>query len=100
MASVPELAVCYHRGGVVQGYELLKTDDIFLQKGLAGDGSPNFSPGLVQKNASSVLRFLRENCTRDPGTYWVRNYLQVSLSLFSYYAYLSKGQGEKHLCSS
>ena len=77
MASVPELAVCYHRDGVVQGYELLKTDDIFLQKGLAGDGSPNFSPGVVQKNASSVLRFLQENCTRDPGTYWVRNRVQV-----------------------
>ncbi|KAF6148416.1 hypothetical protein GIB67_001467 [Kingdonia uniflora] len=30
MACVPELAICYHQNGVVQGYELLKTDDIFL----------------------------------------------------------------------
>ncbi|GBG86068.1 hypothetical protein CBR_g40969 [Chara braunii] len=71
MASVPELAVCYHRKGVVQGYELLKTDDILLLKGLTGDGRVSFHPHVVQKNASSVLQFLQENCTRDPGTYWL-----------------------------
>lgn len=71
MASIPELAVCYHRNGVVQGYELLKTDDIFLLKGLAEDGTAFFHPHVVQQNASSVLRFLQENCKQDPGTYWV-----------------------------
>lgn len=71
MASIPELAVCYHRNGVVQGYELLKTDDIFLLKGLSEDGTAFFSPHVVQQNASSVLRFLQENCKQDPGTYWV-----------------------------
>ena len=71
MASIPELAVCYHRNGVVQGYELLKTDDIFLLKGLSEDGSAFFSPHVVQQNASSVLRFLQDNCKQDPGTYWV-----------------------------
>ena len=35
MASVPELAICYHQNGVVQGYELLKTDTIFHFKGLS-----------------------------------------------------------------
>ncbi|XP_024397701.1 uncharacterized protein [Physcomitrium patens] len=71
MASIPELAVCYHRNGVVQGYELLKTDDIFLLKGLSEDGTAFFSPHVVQQNASSVLRFLQENCKQDPGTYWL-----------------------------
>ncbi|CAM6129489.1 unnamed protein product [Calypogeia fissa] len=71
MASVPELAVCYHRNGVVQGYELLKTDDIFLVKGLSEDGSAFFHPHVVQKNASTVLRFLQDNCKQDPGTYWL-----------------------------
>lgn len=73
MASIPELAVCYHRNGVVQGYELLKTDDIFLVKGLAEDGSAFFHPHVIQKNASTVLRFLQDNCKQDPGTYWVRS---------------------------
>ncbi|KAL9319132.1 hypothetical protein ACSQ67_015649 [Phaseolus vulgaris] len=71
MASVPELAICYHRNGVVQGYELLKTDDIFLLKGISEDGTPAFHPHVVQQNGLSVLRFLRDNCKQDPGAYWL-----------------------------
>lgn len=71
MASVPELAICYHENGVVQGYELLKTDDIFLLKGVSDDGTPAFHPYVVQQNGLSVLRFLQENCKQDPGAYWV-----------------------------
>ncbi|GFP81364.1 calcium-dependent protein kinase 6 [Phtheirospermum japonicum] len=71
MASVPELAICYHQDGVVQGYELLKTDDIFLSKGISDDGIPAFHPHVVQHNGLSVLRFLQENCKQDPGAYWL-----------------------------
>lgn len=71
MASVPEMAICYHENGVVQGYELLKTDDIFLLKGISEDGAPAFHPYVVQQNGLSVLRFLQENCKQDPGAYWV-----------------------------
>ncbi|XP_027365878.1 uncharacterized protein LOC113872488 isoform X2 [Abrus precatorius] len=71
MASVPELAICYHRNGVVQGYELLKTDDIFLLKGISEDGTPAFHPYVVQQNGLSVLRFLQDNCKQDPGAYWL-----------------------------
>ncbi|XP_020089003.1 uncharacterized protein LOC109710674 isoform X2 [Ananas comosus] len=71
MASVPELAICYHRNGVVQGYELLKTDDIFLLKGVSEDGTPAFHPHIVQQNGLSVLRFLQDNCKQDPGAYWL-----------------------------
>ncbi|KZV40899.1 hypothetical protein F511_05144 [Dorcoceras hygrometricum] len=71
MASVPELAICYHQDGVVQGYELLKTDDIFLLKGVSDDGTPAFQPHVVQQNGLSVLRFLEENCKQDPGAYWL-----------------------------
>ncbi|PKA58365.1 hypothetical protein AXF42_Ash013871 [Apostasia shenzhenica] len=71
MASVPELAICYHQNGVVQGYELLKTDDIFLLKGVSEDGTPAFHPQVVQQNGLSVLRFLQENCKQDPGAYWL-----------------------------
>ncbi|XP_051123708.1 uncharacterized protein LOC127246405 isoform X2 [Andrographis paniculata] len=71
MASVPELAICYHQDGVVQGYELLKTDDIFLLKGVSDDGTPAFHPHIVQQNGLSVLRFLQDNCKQDPGAYWL-----------------------------
>ncbi|KAI3464395.1 hypothetical protein Pfo_021058 [Paulownia fortunei] len=71
MASVPELAICYHQDGVVQGYELLKTDDIFLLKGISDDGTPAFHPHFVQQNGLSVMRFLQENCKQDPGAYWL-----------------------------
>eukprot|EP00268_Persea_americana_P039825 TRINITY_DN39473_c0_g1_i2.p1 TRINITY_DN39473_c0_g1~~TRINITY_DN39473_c0_g1_i2.p1 ORF type:complete len:1469 (-),score=289.01 TRINITY_DN39473_c0_g1_i2:144-4550(-) len=71
MASVPELAICYHENGVVQGYELLKTDDIFLLKGISEDGTPAFHPQTVQQNGLSVLRFLQDNCKQDPGAYWL-----------------------------
>lgn len=80
MASIPELAVCYHRKGVVQGYELLKTEDIFLVKGLSKDGTSTFHPHVVQQNASSILRFLQNNCKQDPGTYWV---MALALSMDS-----------------
>ncbi|KAL3503864.1 hypothetical protein ACH5RR_033705 [Cinchona calisaya] len=71
MASVPELAICYHQNGVVQGYELLKTEDIFLLKGISEDGTPAFHPHVVQQNGLMVLRFLQENCKQDPGAYWL-----------------------------
>jgi hypothetical protein len=73
MASVPELAICYHQNGVVQGYELLKNDDIFLLKGVSDDGTPAFHPQVVQQNGLAVLRFLQNNCKQDPGAYWVCN---------------------------
>ncbi|KAF6148376.1 hypothetical protein GIB67_025595 [Kingdonia uniflora] len=70
MVSVPELAICYHQNGVVKEYELLKTDDIFLLKGISEDGTPAFHPQVVQENGLSVLRFLQDNCKQDPGAYW------------------------------
>lgn len=81
MASIPELAICYHQDGVVQGYELLKTDDIFLLKGISDDGTPAFQPHVVQENGLSVMRFLQENCQQDPGAYWVHNLLIVLFTI-------------------
>ncbi|KAH9325716.1 hypothetical protein KI387_005894, partial [Taxus chinensis] len=83
MASVPELAICYHHNGVVQGYELLKTDDIFLLKGIAEDGTTVFHPQVVQQNGLSVLKFLQDNCKQDPGSYWLfRNAGEDLMQLF------------------
>ncbi|KAF5809406.1 putative tetratricopeptide-like helical domain superfamily [Helianthus annuus] len=83
MASVPELAICYHENGVVQGYELLKTDDIFVSKGVSEDGTPAFHPYIVRQNGHSVLRFLQENCKQDPGAYWLyKNAGEDNIQLF------------------
>ncbi|XP_076900260.1 uncharacterized protein LOC143554375 [Bidens hawaiensis] len=83
MASVPELAICYHENGVVQGYELLKTDDIFVSKGVSEDGTPAFHPHIVRQNGHSVLRFLQENCKQDPGAYWLyKNAGEDNIQLF------------------
>lgn len=83
MASVPELAICYHQNGVVQGYELLKTDNIFLSKGVSEDGTPAFHPHIVRENGHSVLRFLQENCKQDPGAYWLyKNAGEDNIQLF------------------
>ncbi|GAQ81236.1 hypothetical protein KFL_000750050 [Klebsormidium nitens] len=83
MANVPELAVCYHKQGVVQGYELLKTDDLFLLKGVGADGTIPFHPQVVHANAAAVLQFLRKNCTSEPGAYWlVKNAGEDLMQLF------------------
>jgi len=84
MASVPELAICYHHNGVVQGYELLKTDDIFLLKGISEDGTPAFHPYVVQQNGLSVLRFLQDNCKQDPGAYWVLFFILKTFDAFRF----------------
>ncbi|GJP39932.1 hypothetical protein CLOM_g24250 [Closterium sp. NIES-68] len=72
MAGVPELAICYHHKGVVQGYELLHADDVFLLKCLARDGSSSFFPHAVRDSALAILRFLQDKCVHSPGTYWLR----------------------------
>lgn len=71
MANVSELAGCYHQEGLVKGYELTKTENIYQPYGFCGDAPPAFDPNLVQQNALEVLRFLRSTCKEDPGVYWV-----------------------------
>jgi hypothetical protein len=88
MASVPELAICYHHNGVVQGYELLKTDDIFLLKGISEDGTPAFHPYVVQQNGLSVLRFLQDNCKQDPGAYWVLFLILNTFKIFDGFTFI------------
>ena len=61
--NVPETAICFHREGVVQGYQLVPTDQIqYLSK-------PAFEPQLMTNNAASVLHFLQDHCTKEGGTY-------------------------------
>jgi len=65
MAGAPELAICYHNQGIVQGYQLLKTEELPTLH------QPPFHPGIVEEFSYSLLRFLQANCTKDAATYWV-----------------------------
>ncbi|ELT97340.1 hypothetical protein CAPTEDRAFT_225050 [Capitella teleta] len=65
MCNVPELAMCYHLDGIVQSYELIKTEDIPTMD------QCNFSPQVVKDIAQNILSFLKSNATKEGHTYWL-----------------------------
>eukprot|EP00743_Colponemidia_sp_Colp-15_P010249 GILK01011268.1.p1 GENE.GILK01011268.1~~GILK01011268.1.p1 ORF type:complete len:1045 (+),score=200.02 GILK01011268.1:87-3221(+) len=96
MHGISDLAVCYHRDGFVQGYDLIKTVDIPWLKALCQERSkrapgsslifpelsselcairdthsPAFDPETVTNNATSILEFLQHHCSREATTYWL-----------------------------
>eukprot|EP00756_Hemistasia_phaeocysticola_P002629 Hpha_TRINITY_DN11789_c0_g2::TRINITY_DN11789_c0_g2_i1::g.31899::m.31899 len=64
MSDVPQVAICFHRDGEVQGYQLIGTADI---PSLAG--APTFEPTQVQDYAVRVLHWLKDACKEDAGSY-------------------------------
>ena len=68
MSHASDVALCMHTDGVVQGYRVVPTSELPIGGGGLGSG---FSPAAVSECAVSVLRFLRDNCTREAGTYWL-----------------------------
>jgi hypothetical protein len=66
MTSVPELAVCWHRAGVVRGFETVRTEDV------PELCDPPFDPMEVIAAGRHVLSFLQQSCSRDGATYWLR----------------------------
>uniref|UniRef100_A0A914WIX2 Erythroid differentiation-related factor 1 n=1 Tax=Plectus sambesii TaxID=2011161 RepID=A0A914WIX2_9BILA len=65
MCNVPEVLMCYHINGIVQKYEIIKTEDL-----------PNipenlFSPDLVKDVAQNILSFLKGRATKEGHTYWL-----------------------------
>jgi len=65
IAGVPELAVCYHRGGLIHHYDVLQTDDI------AALCAPPFDPDVILAYAARVLEFLQHHCADDGSQYWL-----------------------------
>lgn len=65
MCNVPEVVMCYHLNGIVQKYELLKTEDIPRLK------DSHFSPRVVKDIAQNILSFLKVNAARSGHTYWL-----------------------------
>ncbi|KAJ8520074.1 hypothetical protein ON010_g18002 [Phytophthora cinnamomi] len=68
IANIPELAICLHSKGLVRGYKLVETRQIPY---MSGSGRPLFDVQDVSMNASMLLKFLQENCSRPNGTYWL-----------------------------
>ncbi|XP_076260625.1 erythroid differentiation-related factor 1 isoform X2 [Rhynchophorus ferrugineus] len=65
MSNVPEVVMCYHINGIVQKYELIKTED------LPRLDNSKFSPKLIRDVAQSILSFLKTNATKSGHTYWL-----------------------------
>lgn len=65
MCNVPEVAMCYHLDGIVQYYDLYKTEE------LPNLEESNFSPKVVKDVAQNILSFMKANCTREGHTYWL-----------------------------
>ena len=65
MCQVPEVVMCYHLDGIVQKYELLKTEDLPNIEG------SNFSPKIVKNIAQNILAFLKSNAAKEGHTYWL-----------------------------
>merc|ERR1719347_1571994 len=65
MCQVPEVVMCYHLDGIVQKYELLKTEDLPNLEG------SKFSPKIVRNIAQNILSFLKSNVAKEGHTYWL-----------------------------
>ncbi|XP_069191990.1 erythroid differentiation-related factor 1 isoform X2 [Procambarus clarkii] len=65
MCNVPEVVMCYHLEGIVQKYELIKTED------LPHMSDCQFSPRLVRDVAQNILSFLNSKATKEGHTYWL-----------------------------
>uniref|UniRef100_A0A182M322 Erythroid differentiation-related factor 1 n=1 Tax=Anopheles culicifacies TaxID=139723 RepID=A0A182M322_9DIPT len=65
MSNVPEVVMCYHLDGIVQRYELIKTEDLPRLE------DSEFSPQLIRNVAQNILAFLKANVTKAGHTYWL-----------------------------
>ncbi|XP_055548451.1 erythroid differentiation-related factor 1 [Wyeomyia smithii] len=65
MCNVPEVVMCYHLDGIVQRYELIKTEDLPHLE------DSKFSPKVIRNVAQNILAFLKANATKAGHTYWL-----------------------------
>ncbi|XP_055843680.1 erythroid differentiation-related factor 1 [Episyrphus balteatus] len=65
MCNVPEVVMCYHLDGIVQKYELIKTEDLPYMENC------QFAPQVVRNVAQNILAFLKAKATKAGHTYWL-----------------------------
>ena len=66
MCQVPEVLMCFHLDGIVQKYELYKTEEL---PALSEGGK--FSPGVITDVAQNILSFLKVHAAKEGHTYWL-----------------------------
>ena len=60
------LFICFsYSGGLVQKYELIKTDDLPRLPG------SQFKPNIIKDVAQNILSFLKSKATKAGHTYWL-----------------------------
>ena len=57
--------MCFHVSGIVQNYEVIKTEEIPDLK------DSKFKPKVIKDIAQNILSFLKSNCTKEGHTYWL-----------------------------
>lgn len=65
MSNVPEVVMCFHLDGIVQKYELVKTEELPQRVG------SNFSAKVIRDVAQNILSFLKTNAAKAGHTYWL-----------------------------
>ena len=66
MCQVPEVLMCFHLDGIVQKYEMVKTEEL---PSLSEGGT--FSPGVIRDVAQNILSFLKAHAAKEGHTYWL-----------------------------
>lgn len=65
MCNIPEIEFCYHKNGIVQKYEMIKTEEIpYLN-------DSTFSPNDISDIIQNIISFLKSNTNNDGHTYWL-----------------------------
>lgn len=84
--------MCYHLGGLVQKYELVKTDDLPHLPG------SQFNPGIVKDVAQNILSFLKSKATKAGHTYWLfkGNFFGIHQSKFYMGHLITTRKGRRH----
>ncbi|VDK70476.1 unnamed protein product [Litomosoides sigmodontis] len=65
MCNAPEALLCWHLGGYVKEYELIRTEDIpYLE-------NSKFDPLVLRNVAQNIISFLQDKVTQEGHTYWL-----------------------------
>eukprot|EP01012_Entosiphon_sulcatum_P040935 TRINITY_DN54681_c0_g1_i1.p1 TRINITY_DN54681_c0_g1~~TRINITY_DN54681_c0_g1_i1.p1 ORF type:complete len:1187 (-),score=154.71 TRINITY_DN54681_c0_g1_i1:9-3569(-) len=77
MTNVPNVAICFHKEGILQGYQVINTNHLPVLS-----ERTRFDPTVVEDHAGSVLHWLKDKCTRDAGSYLLVRDKENQLQLY------------------
>uniref|UniRef100_A0AAF5PSW9 Erythroid differentiation-related factor 1 n=3 Tax=Wuchereria bancrofti TaxID=6293 RepID=A0AAF5PSW9_WUCBA len=65
MCNAPEALLCWHLGGYVKEYELIRTEDIPHLE------NSKFDPLILRNVAENIIAFLQDKVAQEGHTYWL-----------------------------